>query len=95
MENEAVLFHPNYSVSRTKPSLAGRTIPLSMVHTGDMVRVAAVTGKDETRRFLGNIGFVEDAEVSVVTEINGNVIVNIKGTRVAISRSMANRVLTA
>ncbi len=70
-------------------------MPLSMVRAGERVHVKSITGKDEIRRFLGNIGFVEDAELSVITEMNGNVIVSIKGTRVAISKSMACRVLTA
>lgn len=95
MEKEAVVFNPNLTVSRPRSATSGRVIPLSMTRTGEKVRVKSITGKDETRHFLGNIGFVEDAEVSVVSEMNGNVIVNIKGTRVAISKSMASRVLTA
>jgi ferrous iron transport protein A len=65
------------------------------VRTGEKVRIKAITGKDETRRFLNNMGFVEDTEVLVVSEMNGNVIVVVKDTRVAISKSMASRVLTA
>lgn len=70
-------------------------IPLAMVNSGEQVRVIAIRGKDEVQRFLRNLGFVENAAVSVVSELNGNVIVNVKGTRVAISRAMANRILTA
>ena len=95
MEKEAVVFNSNLTVSRPHSAASGRVIPLSMIRTGEKVRVKSITGQDETRHFLGNIGFVEDAEVSVVSEMNGNVIVNIKGTRVAISKSMASRVLTA
>lgn len=81
------------AVPRRHP--AGNVIPLSMVRTGEQVRVRSISGQDETRRFLNKLGFVEDAEVSVVSEMNGNVIVNVKGARVAISQSMARRVLTA
>ena len=95
MEKEAVLRSLNTAVSRPRSAVSGHVLPLSMVRTGKKVLVKSITGKDETRHFLGNIGFVEDAEVSVVSEMNGNVIVNIKGTRVAISKSMASRVLTA
>ena len=95
MEKEAVVFNPTLTVCRPRSAAHGPAVPLSMVRTGEKVRVKRITGKDETRHFLGNIGFVEDAEVSVVTEMNGNVIVNIKGTRIAISKSMASRVLTA
>lgn len=92
MENEAAVFAAMPAAGRAR---AAGALPLSMVRRGETVRVRAVSGKDEIRRFLGNIGFVEDAEISVVSEMNGNVIVNVKGTRVAISRSMASRVLTA
>lgn len=95
MEKEAAVRSPNLTVCRPRSPAHGPAVPLSMVHRGEKVRVRRITGRDETRQFLGNIGFVEDAEVSVVTEMNGNVIVNVKGTRVAISRAMASRVLTA
>ena len=51
------------------------------------------TGKDETRRFLANLGFVEGGKVTVISEVAGNLIVNVKETRVALSKSMANRVI--
>lgn len=92
MARDTVLQGMNFGVGRQHPS--GQVMPLSMVRTGEKVRVKSISGKDDTRRFLSNIGFVEDAEVAIVSELNGNVIVNVKGTRVAISRAMANRVLT-
>ena len=70
-------------------------MPLAMAQAGKTVRVRSIRGKDEVRRFLHNLGFAEGAEVSVVSELNGNMIVNVKGTRVAISKSMATRILTA
>ena len=68
-------------------------MPLSMVNSGEKKQVIRVTGKDETRKFLANLGFVEGSEVTVVSVIAGNMIVNIKDTRVAIDRSMANRIM--
>lgn len=68
-------------------------MPLSMVNSGEKKQVIRVTGKDETRKFLANLGFVEESEVTVVSVIAGNLIVNIKDTRVAIDRSMANRIM--
>ena len=68
-------------------------MPLSMVNSGEKKQVFRVTGKDETRKFLANLGFVEGSEVTVVSVIAGNLIVNIKDTRVAIDRSMANRIM--
>ncbi|MCL1632960.1 ferrous iron transport protein A [Sporolactobacillus sp. CPB3-1] len=70
-------------------------VPLSLIRRGEKVHVACVCGKDETRRLLGNLGFVENAEVSVIAEADGNVIVKLKGTRIAISKAMARRVFTA
>lgn len=68
-------------------------MPLSMVNSGEKKQIIRVTGKDETRKFLANLGFVEGSEVTVVSVIAGNLIVNIKDTRVAIDRSMANRIM--
>lgn len=93
-ENTAVQPGAILTVSRPR-STAQRTIPLSMVRSGESVVIKSISGKDETKRFLSNLGFVEDVSVSVVSEMHGNVIVSIKGTRLAISKAMANRVLTA
>ncbi len=68
-------------------------MPLSMLSIGESKTVVKVTGKDETRQFLENLGFVEGSLVTVVSEIAGNLIVNIKDTRIAIDRSMANRIM--
>lgn len=69
-------------------------IPLAMVEPGQPYHVAAIRGKDDTQRFLQNLGFSEDAEVTLVSESSGNVIVNVKGTRIAISKAMAMRIVT-
>ena len=53
----------------------------------------AIKGKDETRRFLESLGFVVGGSVRVISELNGDLIVNIKESRVAISRGMANRIM--
>lgn len=68
-------------------------MPLSMLNTGEVKTVVKINGKDETRRFLENLGFVEGSEVTVISEISGNIIVNVKNTRVAIDRRMANRII--
>jgi len=66
---------------------------LSMAQIGESVDIQRITGKDDTRRFLANLGFVEGATVKVVSEIDGNMIINIKDTRIALSKSMGNRVI--
>ena len=68
-------------------------MPLAMAGRGEERTIIRITGKDETRRFLENLGFVVGASISVVAEMNGNLIVNVKGARVAISREMANKII--
>ena len=68
-------------------------MPLAMAGRGEERTIVRITGKDETRRFLENLGFVVGASISVVAEMNGNLIVNVKGARVAISREMANKIM--
>lgn len=68
-------------------------MPLTMVNVGEKMLVKRINGKDDTRRFLENLGFVEGTEVSVVSELSGNMIINIKDTRVAINKAMASRIM--
>ena len=68
-------------------------MPLSMAKTGEAQTIKKINGKDETRRFLESLGFVVGAVVTVVSEIQGNMIVNVKESRVAISKTMASRIL--
>lgn len=68
-------------------------MPLSMVKEGEPNVIKKVGGKEETRRFLENLGFVCGGTVTVVSQIGGNLIVNIKDSRVAIGKDMANRIM--
>ena len=52
-------------------------MPLSMVKPGETNTIKKVGGKEETRKFLENLGFVTGGEVTVVSEIEGNLIVNV------------------
>ena len=67
-------------------------MPLSMAVPGAETTVRKISGRDETRRFLASLGFVEGGSVTVISELGGNLIVNVKNTRVALSNSMANRI---
>ena len=60
-------------------------MPLTMLNIGETGKIKRIGGNEETRRFLNNLGFVVGTEVSVVSAIGGNVIVNIKDSRVAIN----------
>ena len=68
-------------------------MPLTMAETGREIQIRKIGGKDETRRFLESLGFVMGGFVTVISEINGNLIVNVKDSRVAISREMANKIM--
>ena len=68
-------------------------MPLTMVSDGENFLIKKISGKEETRRFLENLGFVAGAEVSVVSKICGNIIVQIKDSRVAISKEMAQKII--
>jgi ferrous iron transport protein A len=64
-----------------------------MVKEGEKSVIKKVGGKEETRKFLEKLGFVTGGEVTVVSEISGNLIVNVKDSRVAIGKDMANKIV--
>lgn len=68
-------------------------MPLTMARAGENALIRKVGGKEEIRLHLENMGFVPGAKVTVISTISGNVIVNIKESRVAISREMANKIM--
>ncbi len=68
-------------------------MPLSMAKQGDIVVIKKITGKDEIRQHLAEMGLVLDQTVKVVTERGGNLIVQVRDARIALDRSLANRIL--
>ena len=68
-------------------------MPLSMINPGEPSVIKRIGGKEDTRRFLENLGFVSGGTVTVISEMDGNMIVNIKDSRVAIGRDMANKIM--
>ncbi|MEY8392390.1 ferrous iron transport protein A [Lachnospiraceae bacterium] len=68
-------------------------MPLSMARAGEASIIKKIGGKEETRRFLENLGFVTGGLVTVVSEIGGNMIVNVKESRIAIDKTMANKIM--
>lgn len=68
-------------------------MPLTMAKTGEVNVIKKVGGKEETRKFLENLGFVTGGAVIVISEISGNMIVNVKDSRVAINKEMANKIV--
>ena len=68
-------------------------MPLTMASIGETNTIRKVGGNEETKRFLENLGFVAGAEITVVSAIGGNVIVNIEDSRVAINQDMARHIM--
>ena len=68
-------------------------MPITMMKDGETGVIKKVGGKEETRKFLENLGFVVGGTVTVVSDIGGNLIVNVKSARVALSEGMARRIM--
>ena len=68
-------------------------MPLAFMKPGDSGVVTRVGGSDEVKRFLANLGFVDGSQVTVVSEIHGDLIVNVKDSRIAINKEMASRIM--
>ena len=68
-------------------------LPLTMASQGEPVTIKKIGGKQETKKFLETLGFVVGGTITVVSEINGNMIVNVKDYRVAIGKDMANKIM--
>lgn len=68
-------------------------MPLTFMRDGDKARIVKVRGRGEVHHHLENLGFVEGAEVRVVTEQAGSLIVEIKGAQVALDRSVASKII--
>lgn len=68
-------------------------MPLAMADRGQEMLIKKVGGKEETRLFLENLGFVPGSKVCVISEVDGNVIINVKESRVAIGKEMALKIM--
>ena len=67
-------------------------MPLTLMSPGEDAIIQRIGGKPEVRQHLENLGFVVGGNVSVINTIGGNLIVNVKEARVAISREMAQKI---
>lgn len=68
-------------------------MPLLMSNVGETNTILKVGGKPEVRAHLENLGFVPGSDITVISVIGGNMIVNVKESRVAISREMASKIM--
>ncbi len=67
-------------------------MPLTMVRSGETVTIRKITGKDEIRQHLVELGFVVDGSVTVISEMAGSLILQVKDSRIALDKTMANRI---
>ena len=68
-------------------------MPLGMANVGDVNIIKRITGRDEVRQHLAELGFVVGAEIKVVSDLGGNLIPNVKESRVALDKTMAMRIM--
>ena len=68
-------------------------MPLSMAKPGETFSIVKITGKDEIRQHLAELGFVVNGAVTVVSELGGSLILQVKESRIALDKDMANRIL--
>ena len=68
-------------------------MPLTMAKAGETVTIRKITGKDEVRQHLAELGFVVEGTVTGVSKLAGNLILQVKDSRIALDQSMANRIM--
>ena len=68
-------------------------MPLNFASEGERMIIKRIAGLPEIKKHLADLGFVVGGEVTVVSKVGGNVIVNVKETRVAISQEMAQKIM--
>ena len=68
-------------------------MPLGMANVGDVNIIKQINGRDDVRQHLAELGFVPGAEVSVVSELGGNLILSVKASRIALDKTMAMRIM--
>ncbi|HIS85528.1 MAG TPA: ferrous iron transport protein A [Candidatus Faecivicinus avistercoris] len=68
-------------------------MPLGMASVGDTNIIRKITGRDDVRQHLAELGFVVGETVTVVNELGGNMILSIKDSRIALDKGMAMRIM--
>lgn len=68
-------------------------MPLALANIGEENTIKKIGGSPEVKKHLENLGFVVGGSVTVITALGGNVIVNVKDARVAISEEMTRKIM--
>jgi len=68
-------------------------MPLTLARPGEVNTIKKISGRDNVRHHLEDLGFVVGEHITVISVISGDVILNIKGSRIALNREMAQRIM--
>lgn len=68
-------------------------MPLTMAKAGETAAIRKITGRDEVRQHLAELGFVVDSAITIISQLGGNLILQVKDSRVALDKTLANRVM--
>lgn len=68
-------------------------MPLTMAKHCVPMNIQSIRGKDDAKRFLSSLGLTKGESVTVISDYGGNIILRVKDTRIALSVSMAHRVI--
>lgn len=70
-------------------------LPLLLAEKGSPLRIGRITGKEETKRFLKNLGFSVGEAITVVNDMNGSLIVKVKDSRIALGKDVTGHILVS
>lgn len=81
------------TLEKVSRKTSNESIPLPMINSGSTVYVSQIHGRKKDIGFLENLGFVANSPINIISELNGDLILNVKGTRIALGKSMAMKIL--
>lgn len=90
---EEAVANMNTSTLET-PIVSRNQMPLSFLRVGERAKIAKVRGKGDLHHHLENLGFVENADVVIVNDNGGNIIVEVKCCQVALDKQVASKIIT-
>ncbi len=68
-------------------------MPLTFADSGKVLKIQKITGTDEIKQHMATLGFVVGEEISIINKNGGNMIINVKDSRIALDKSLANRIM--
>ena len=77
----------------TAASIPDRGVPVSLAKVGEKGTVVRISGDQNVKKFLNDLGFTAGVEMTVVSDVKGNKILNIRGSKIAVDRGMASKIM--